>query len=370
MDPPARIALRRWTLALALAVGAAACGSSFVAVRPTEPLAADAGRVHADVTRLWITDEVRGRGMADDVDLVVELRVRNGDARPRRISLGSFSCLMVLDARRPEETRSLLAGGGGEGVFAGVPPDEGSLLLPVTIPPGEVRDVWAIFHGYRFEGSDRPRRVTLGIPLDDGALSLDLADPARGALRWEAPAQRSGVAIGLRNLSLLVGPLRATVPGTEVSFAWRRGPVLWDVGLVSSVLVQTQGPLRSVTSTLTGTGLSAHLTGPLLSWGARAEPRQLGLFVGGSTSLLVELLTPAAASSNNMKMIGPHAYAFSTIEAGLELDIGALRFAETPFPLSPDRRPLPQWSLRLGYVQAWAGGAWGGGLLTNLRFTF
>jgi hypothetical protein len=363
-----RVWLRRGALALGLC--SAGCGPTYLAVRPSEPLAADAGRVHADLTRLWLTDDARTRGLAEDVDLVIELRVRNDDARPRTISPGSFSCWMVLDPRRPDQTLSLLAGGGGEGAFRGEPPGEGSLLVPVTIPAGQSRDVWVIFHGYRFEGSDRPRRVTLTVPLDDGALTLDLADPARGALRWEAPALRKGVVVGIRNVSLLGGGLHATVPGWEFAIAWRRGPLMWDVGLASSVLVQTQGPLESVTSTLTGTGLVAHLTAPLLSWGAPEDPRQLGVFVGGSASFLVELLTPAAATENNMNMIGPHTYGFATVEAGLELDLGALSFAATPFPLTPDRRALPRWTLRLGYVQGWAGGATGGGLLTNLRFGF
>jgi hypothetical protein len=365
-----RHVLRRWAVALALVSAAAGCGPSYLAVRPSEPLVAEARGVHADVSRMWLTEDVRGRGLADDVDLVVELRVRNDGARERKVSPGSFSCWMVLDAQRPGETLSLLAGGGGEGAFPGEPPGEGSLLLPVTIPPGQWRDVWAIFHGYRFDGSDRPRRVTLTVPLDDGALTLDLADPARGDLRWELPAQRRGVAVGLRNFSLFAGSLKATVPGTEIMFNWRSKHVMGDVGLVSLVLVQTEGPLQSVTSSFAGTGLVAHLTAPLLSWGAPAEPRQLGVFVGGSATALIEMVTPQAASDNQMMMKTAHAYGFSTLEAGIELDIGALRFAGTPFPLDPDQRSLPRWTLRIGYVQGWGGGAWGGGLLESFRFTF
>ena len=127
-----------------------ACGPSYLEVKPSEPLTADARHVHAAVTRMWLTDEVRSNGLADDVDLIVDVRVRNDDARERKISPGAFSCVMVLDPRRPGETRSLLAGGGGEGAFKGEPPGEGSLLLPVVIPPGQSRDVWAIFYGYRW----------------------------------------------------------------------------------------------------------------------------------------------------------------------------------------------------------------------------
>ena len=359
-------------IVVAALVLVASCGPSYLVVRPSEPVAAETHRVHVDVTRLWLTEDVRDSGFDDGVALVVELRVRNDDMRPRQVSPGSLSCWMVLDPQRPSETRSLLAGGGGEGAFKGEPPGEGSLLLPVVIPPGQSRDVWAIFYGYRFDGSDRPRRVTLTVPLDDGELTVDLADPARGAQRWDTPPVRAALSVGVRDLSFFGGGLRGTVPGTEISFAMRRGPLLWDVGLASSVFVQTQGPLQSGTSTLTGTGLSGHLTVPFLSWGTDLNPRQLGAYAGGSTSFLIEIETTAEANANSMKMpaVGPRSYGFYTAEAGLELDIGALRFTPSPFPLRADRRSLPRWMLRVGYVQGWAGGATGGGLVSSVHFTF
>lgn len=129
---------RRVKTLLGLVVLAAGCGPSYLAVRPSEPLAADTHRVHVDVTRLWLTEDVRDYGVDDGAALVVELHVRNDDTRPRQISPGSLSCWMVLDPQRPSETRSLLAGGGGEGAFKGEPPGEGSLLLPVVIPSGAV----------------------------------------------------------------------------------------------------------------------------------------------------------------------------------------------------------------------------------------
>jgi hypothetical protein len=360
---------RRVKKLLCLFVLAAGCGPSYLAVRPSEPLATEGHGLHVDVTRLWVTEDVRDYGLSEDVDLIVELRVHNGDARPRQISPGSLSCWMVLDPQRPDLTRSLLAGGGGEGAFPGQPPGEGSMLLPVTIAPGQSRDVWAIFHGYRFDGSDRPRRVTLKIPLDDGALALDLADPARGTLHWEAPPVTSGVVIGVRNVSLLGGGLRATAPGMEVAYLWRRGPVLWDLGLGSSVLIQTQGPLQSGTSSFSSIGLQAHLTVPFFSWGPEANPRQLGVYVGGAAGALAELETTAETKANAMTMTVPRSYGFETVEAGLEIDWGAMRFAPTPFPLRLDRRSLPRWTWRVGYVQEWAGGATGGGLVINVRFT-
>ncbi|HVU50650.1 MAG TPA: hypothetical protein VHL80_08170 [Polyangia bacterium] len=364
------VARRVKTLIASLALAAAGCGPTYLAVRPSEPLAAGTSRVRVDLTRLWLTEDVRDSGLDDDVDLVVELRVRNDDARPRQVSPGSFSCWMVLDAHRPGETRSLLPGGGGEGAFPGVPPGDGSMLLPVVVPPGQSRDLWAIFHGYRFDGSDRPRRVTLKIPLDDGELALDLADPGRGALRWEAPPAQSGIAAGLHGASMIGGGLRGTMPGVDIAFVWRRGPVMWNVGLISSALIQTEGPLQSGTSSFSGVGLQAHLSLPLLSWGASANPRQLGLYGGGTAQGLVEIETAAEMSMNLMTKTQARTYGLTTLEVGLELDLGALRFAPTPFPLAPDRRSLPRWSLRLGYVEGWAGGASGGGLVENLRFFF
>ena len=265
----------RLGLALVLGALAASCGPSYVEVRPSEPLAGAAGGVHADVTRLWLSEDVRSRGLAEDADLVVELRVRNDDARERKISPGALSCWMELDARRPGETRSLLPGGGGAGEFPGEPPDEGSLLAAVTIPAGQSRLVWAIFHGYRFEGSDRPRRITLKIPLDDGALALDLADPARGALRWEAPPARGAVTIGVRNLSLFGGALHATVPSTEIVYASRRGPLLWDLGPRLCRARAIAGAFALVDVVVRRDGFSSRRTSRLPS-SAGARPRTRG----------------------------------------------------------------------------------------------
>jgi hypothetical protein len=52
------------------------------------------------------------------------------------------------------------------------------------------------------------------------------------------------------------------------------------------------------------------------------------------------------------------------------LDLGALPLARTPFPLVPVGRGLPRWSVRLGYIQSWAGGAASGGYATTIRFTW
>src|SRR5262245_30346804 len=93
-------------LVLALVVGTgASCAPSFVPVRLSEPVTAAAPGVRAQVTRVYVTDDIRARGVDDGSRLVVELRVRNEGAAPRKLSPGSFSCLMELDARRPGETR-------------------------------------------------------------------------------------------------------------------------------------------------------------------------------------------------------------------------------------------------------------------------
>jgi hypothetical protein len=276
--------------ALAAAFVAVGCGGDFVAVRPSEPLAARAGELEVEVARVFLSSDARTRGLADDDDLVVELRVRNAGSSPRRIPLGSFSCFLEVDARRPGQTRALLAGGGGEGPFPGRAPEEGSLLATSTLPPGETRVLWALFHGYRFEGSDVPRRVALRVPVEGGApFDVTLADPSRGELRWEMPPVPAALSIGLRSGMTFASGLRLNITSTEIARLARAGRLLWDVGLVSSVVVQTDGPLASSTSAFTGTGLSAHLALPLLSWGPAQDPRQLGVFAGGAAQLLVEL---------------------------------------------------------------------------------
>jgi hypothetical protein len=353
--------------AFALAALALACSPTYVVVQPNEPLSATLGPLRADVTRLWLTHDVRTVGLDQDTDLVVELKVTNDGPAAHQISPGSFSCLMELDPRHPEETRALDAGGGGAGRFRGSEPDEGSLTAPLSIAPGETLEVWAIFHGYRFADSDRPRRVTLRAPFDAGVLTLDLADPARGALRWQTPVATSAYVTGVKTLSLFGPALRATGASVELGRIGRRGPFIWDVGYVSTVLFQAKGNLASSpssTSTFMGTGLTAHLAMPLLTWGTLQQPRQLGVYGGGSASLLIE----AQTSADTDKMVTPHVYGLFTAEGGLEFDIGALPFTPTPFPLTPAGRAPPRWSFRVGYAQGFADGISSDGYSTTLRF--
>jgi hypothetical protein len=351
----------------ALAVSGVGCASTYLEARPSEPLVATAGEVRAEVVRVFLADDVRWRGLDADSDLVVELAVRNAGSAPRRISAGSFSCLMEIDARRPGETRALLAGGGGPGAFAGEPPGEGSLLAPLPVPPGETRSVWALFHGYRFDDSDLPRRITLYVPVEGAApLALTLADPARGRLRWQTTPIKSALSVGFHSGSTFASGLRTTAISTDIGRVTRSGPLLWDVALVSTILVETQGPLVSSSGAFSGSGLAAHVTVPLLSWGNTVEPSELGIYAGGTAQLLAEIPKPRDAGD----MTPPNVYGLLQAEAGVELDLGALRFAPTPFPLSPVGRGLPRWSLRVGYQQMWVDEMTSGGTVTSVRFVF
>lgn len=339
------------------------CGQAYLVTRPTEAVTAVGRGVSASVTRVFVTEGIRADGLDDDARLVVELRVRNEGAAPRRLSPGSFSVLMELDARRPDQTRSLLPAGGGEGPFSRVP-DEGSVLAGLTIPPGDERTLWAIFEGYRFDRSDLPRKVTMTIPLEGGgALDLVLADPARGGLRWETRPASGALVVGLRSGSLIGGGVGGMTTSTELTWNWRVGRLRLDAGLLSTVLVATRGPLQSETSVFTGSGLTAHVVAPVFTWGPQQSTSQLGLYAGGAASLMIEL-----AKRTPDEKAPLHVYGLFQAEAGIELAGGQLHFAPTPFPLSPSAPPLPRWAIRAGYVQSWTGGATAGGYATTLRF--
>jgi hypothetical protein len=156
------------------------------------------------------------------------------------------------------------------------------------------------------------------------------------------------------------------VPTTEFTGLARSGPILWDVGLLSMVFAMTQGHrLVSESWVFAGQGVTGHVTVPFLSWGTQQEPRQLGVYAGGAASLMVEALRAPIAMDAK-----PHIYGFFQAEGGLEVDVGALRLARTPFPLALSGRGLPQWTLRIGYIQTWAGGATSAGMATALRFTW
>ena len=67
----------------------------------------------------------------------------------------------------------------------------------------------------------------------------------------------------------------------------------------------------------------------------------------------------------------PPAYGEGGPEVGLEFDVGALRNAATPFPLSPvGDNPLPRWLIRVGYMHSWIGHGTADGYLTSARLAW
>jgi hypothetical protein len=361
---------RRWPLAPALV--ALGCGPSFAPVRPSEPIVAvsapaAAASVRAEVERVLVTDDIPTEGLGEDSALVVELRLANGSPRPFAVSASLMSCLMTIDSGRPGDTLSLTPVGGAPGRFPGELPGEGSLVAPITVAPGETRSYWALFRGYRVADGDVPRRITVRIPTGGGpALELVLADPARGRLRWDLSPPASVWIVGLENVALFGAHLRAT--GLATVIARRVGlprRFLLDVGLLSALLVESQGTLRSSTSSFMGLGPNVLLSAPLVTWGPPESPRRLGVFAGGSA-----LLLPEIAHQPVDPTVRPSFYGALVAEGGLAIDVGALRLAPTPFPLSADSPALPRWSIRIGYTHWWVDHGGTDGYLTSFRFVF
>ena len=367
--PAATGRLREWrtTFYLALTLVTAGCGATYREVRPSEAVDAVAGNLRVDVQRVFLTDETIENGVADGAALVVELTVANRGPNPYALKPTALWCLMQGDARKPEETRLLPPSVNGDGAFPGAPP-EGGDLNQIDVAPGQRRSFWVLFRGYRFAGSEIPRRVTLTMPDAEGrALELALADPARGDLRWEVPPTRSAWYLGLQTGSLYGGYVQATAISSRISRMARAGRFLWEAGVLSTVLVQVQGELRSTSSSFSGTGLDAHLALPLFSWGDPLQPIRLGPYLGGQIQTLIAMEpTPTRANPQ-----APPIYGEGGPEAGLEVDIGALRNAATPFPLSAaGSNPLPRWLVRVGYTHSWIGHGTADGYVTSVRLTW
>jgi hypothetical protein len=355
-------------VAAAAALASPACGPAFVPVRLSEPASLERPPVQAAVTRILVTETVPATGLGDGSMLVVELAVTNGGATPYRVSTASFSCLMAIDPRKPDETRSLLAMGGAAGPFPGELPAERSVLAPIEIAPGETRTIWALFGGYEYPDSDLPRRIVLGLPGPDGKpMTLTLADPATGRLRWNLRPPRVGFVIALQNGLLFGDHLSAMVAGTQLGLVARIGPTWLDAALTQAVVVETKGTLVSATSSFSALGVAARLTLPFYTWGSTQEPRSLGVYAGLTASLLTEIPAPTPAGE---KMARPHFYGAYAPEAGLELTVGGQRFAATPFPLTPSGRPLPRWAIRVGYVHWWIDRGGSDGYVSSLRLAW
>jgi hypothetical protein len=361
-------------LAAVIALDLTGCGATYRAVRPSEPIATTAGGLRVDVQRLFLTDDTIENGVADGAALVVELTIANGGAHPYSLKPTALWCLMQIDARRPDQTRRLPPSMNGDGKFPNAPRpgrrkrEVDGNLSQIDVAPGQTRSFWVLFRGYQFAGSEVPRRITLTRPDDEGrALELVLGDPARGLLRWEVPPTPGAWYLGVQDGALYGNYAQATSISSSVARLSRAGRFLWDAGLVSTILVQVQGPLRSSSSSFMGIGFDAHLTLPLFSWGEPTSPIRLGPYLGGQLQTLIAIQpTPNKANPQ-----APPAYGMGGPEAGLELDLGALRNAATPFPLSPaGRNPLPRWLIRLGYTHSWIGHGTADGYLSSVVLTW
>jgi hypothetical protein len=353
---------------VAVAAASSACGTSFVPVRLSEPasVGGGGGAWRVEARRVLLTDDVLTDGVGDETALVVELTISNGGPRPASFGAGSVSCLMELDAEHPGETRALTLVGGSEGTFPGEIP-EGVLLRPMEVPPGGEGAYWLMFRGYRYPASDLPRRIALRLPGANGRpVDLVLADPARGAQRWNVDPVRSAWTIGFRNTALFGHYLTGSVPATELAREVRLGRFRGSLGFDTAMLVETRGALISQLSSFSILGLSARVVAPVLTWGLAPDERQIGVYLGAGANVLVELRPLAIETST----APPHVYGALALEAGLELAAGTLRFAGSPFPLSPGDRPLPRWSLQLGYAHWWVGHGSSDGYVTSFRLSW
>ncbi|MES1210653.1 MAG: hypothetical protein ABUS79_32350, partial [Pseudomonadota bacterium] len=116
-----------------------------------------------------------------------------------------------------------------------------------------------------------------------------------------------------------------------------------------------------------GTGFDLHLTLPVWQWGEPAYPIRLGPYVGGE----LELLIATEPTQTDASAKAPPIYGELSPEIGLELDVGALRLAKTPFPLLADRHnPLPRWLFRVGYTHSWVGHGTADGYLSAFRIAW
>src|SRR3954447_2255838 len=176
------------TIASLAALAALGCGSPFHPVALRGPISmspmADA-TLSVELGRVFVTGDLLASGMGEDSALAVVLGITNTGREPFTLNAGSMSCWMELSPDLPGETRSLTPAGGGEGDTPGSDLDD-LQLGSATIPVGASRHYWVVFRGYRFAGSDAPRKITVSLPDAKGRrVQLVIADPARGDLRWE-----------------------------------------------------------------------------------------------------------------------------------------------------------------------------------------
>jgi len=363
---------RPWRrLVFAFALAALGCGPTLLAGRLTEP-GSIAPMTDATLTvaagRIFIDSRTTNFGMGEDSVMAVELGITNTDREPYSLSAASISCWLELAPDLPAETRSLTPAGGGEGPF----PEDSALddlkLGSVSIPPGQTRSYWVVFRGYRYPGSDVPRKVTISLPDARGRrVQIVIADPARGQLRWEVKPVASTMIYGIQNTALFGPALDGMGMSALIGGVSRAGPILWDFAVTSRMFVEQEGGLMSPTSTFSGLGGSAHVTLPLAGWGAWQDPRQVGIYGGGEA----QILTPVQRKQQPGEPVPQPVWHGALIaEGGIEFDIGTLRPGTTPFPISFAGLSAPRWSLRFGYTYWRAGGGDSHGYVSSLRLAF
>jgi len=340
-----------WLSWLALVAGGCAA-TGYREARLTQTAEAGSRTFAVAVARVYLSEETVLSGVGDGTALVVELEVTNRGPTPYQLNPAQIWCLLRIDTRHPDQTRLFPASVSGEGSFEGVVP-EAAELPPLDVPPGQTRTAWVLFRGYAFADSDVPRRVTLTLPDPEGrSVEVVLADPAEGYLRWTVPPTHSAITVGFAARALYGSYAQLQAVSTRVSRLARTERFLWDVGITSTTFVQVKGALRSTSSSFGGVGFDAHLTLPVFSWGNPAYPWRMGAYAGGEAQLLIAT-EPTQTEANPTP---PPVYGEIGPEIGLELDVGALSVARTPFPLVPERHnPVPRWAWRLGYTHTWVG---------------
>jgi hypothetical protein len=360
-------------IALSAALTALGCGSPFHPVTLPRSISmspmADA-TLSVELGRVFVTGDLLASGMGEDSALAVVLGITNTGREPFTLNAGSMSCWMELSPDLPGETRSLTPAGGGEGDSPGSDLDD-LQLGSATIPAGASRHYWVVFRGYRYAGSDVPRKITVSLPDARGRrVELIIADPARGDLRWDMVPGRTGAAYGVQNVSVYAPGFTTTGIAPQISLVTRVGPILYDLGLTSGMYLESKGRMLSETSGFTSTGGHAHLTLPFVTWGNWQDPRQLGVYGGANLQLLIEI-----PGSNHDAMVPLRTYGVVSFEGGIELDVGAHGApAASPFPISYSRPLLPRWTLRFAYTHWFIAGDKvdlnSGGYATSVRFAW
>jgi hypothetical protein len=358
---------------LLVTLAALGCGSPFRPMTLPRPISMSAmadATLSVELGHVFVTGDVMRSGMGEESALAVVLGITNTGREPYTVSAGSMSCWMELSPDLRGETRSLTPAGGGEGDFQGVDLDD-LKIGSTTVAPGATGHLWVVFRGYRFAGSDAPRKITVSLPDQRGRrVQVVIADPAQGDLRWETAPSRTGAAYGVANTSVFAPGFTASGIGAQISLVTRVGPIMYDLGLTSGMVFESKGRPLSETNALTSTGGNAHLTLPFTTWGNWQDPRQFGIYGGLGLQLLVEV--PGA---NHDSKVALRTYGIVSLEGGVELDVGAHGHpVPSPFPISYSRALLPRWTIRLGYTHWFIGGdnvdLNSGGYVSSVRFAW